>query len=191
MTEGQKAGVPWVVKLLLVLAGLWLIGFLVTPRLTPTALPPAPTYTPYPTLTPYPTQVPPGVIPAPIATAAPVALPTATPRPVPTLAPAPTPKPVLSATSFEIVSSQMKWEGSYLWLVGELKNVGSVPAGAELEVIARDAKGVLIDSATFWPNSVNNLPPGGTCGIKYPVTRDATAVRLDVKVINAQVWRQP
>jgi hypothetical protein len=169
-----------------------------TPTLTlyPTNTP-QPTYTPYPTLTPYPTVAPPMAIPTPPATLAPtivvtvtlVPVPTATLRPTSIPVPTAMPAPSLSVASFVIVSFQSKWDYGYLKIIGELKNVGTVGAGAQIEVIARDANGVLVDSSQFWPNSINNIPPGGTCGISYSITKNTAAVTLEAKVISVTVWK--
>jgi len=95
-----------------------------------------------------------------------------------------------SVASFKIVSYQGKWEYGRFRIVGELKNTGTVAAGAEIEVIARDSDGVLVDSKQFWPNSINNIPPGGTCGIDFSITEDPAAVTLEAKVVEATVWSQ-
>jgi hypothetical protein len=101
---------------------------------------------------------------------------------------APTAKPGLSTASFVIVSAEPRWEYGRLYCVGELKNVGTIAAGAQIEVIARDANGKLVDSAKFWPASINNLPPGESTGFRYAITSDPAAVRLEWKIIEARVW---
>jgi hypothetical protein len=93
-----------------------------------------------------------------------------------------------SPSDFKIVSYRGEWDDDRLRVVGELKNIGSVPAGAEIEVIARDSKGVLVDSQSFWPNSTNNIPVRGSCGIGYTITRNRRASKIEAKVISARVW---
>lgn len=94
----------------------------------------------------------------------------------------------IGPSDFEIVSHRGVWEGGRLRLKGEIKNNGNIPGGPKIEVIARDANGELIDSKQFWPNSVTNIPPGGTCGIEHTITRDIRAKTYEVKVIDVDVW---
>lgn len=88
------------------------------------------------------------------------------------------------ADDFEILSFRaVRKEFGTLWAVGEIKNGGARPGAPELEVIARDAKGELVDRTTFFPSGVRNIPPGGTSGIGFPVTRNPLAVSLEVRVV--------
>jgi len=103
-------------------------------------------------------------------------------------------KPI-STSDFEIVSFQSRWYEDYLEvgqdtlkIIGELRNNGAVAAGAEIEVIARDVHGTLVDSETFWPASIRNIPPGGTCGIEHSITHDRRAKTLEVKVVRVTIW---
>ena len=91
-------------------------------------------------------------------------------------------------SNFKIVSFQGEWRHDTLWAIGEIKNIGTIAAGVQLEVIARDDKGRLIDTQHFWPNSVNNIFPGSSCGIKYPITEDTRAKKIEIKIISAWVW---
>ena len=95
----------------------------------------------------------------------------------------------ISPSDFQIISFNLRWEDGRLRVIGEIKNNGKIPAGPEVEVIARDANGVLIESQKFWPNSTNNIPPGGTSGISYTITRDARAKSGDIKVISVHIWK--
>lgn len=95
-----------------------------------------------------------------------------------------------SATSqgFQLVSYSARWEGNYLVVVGEVRNVGSVAAGVELQIVARDAGGRLVDVATFWPASVDNIRPGMNYGFRRTVTSERSAVRVDVQIVGVRVW---
>lgn len=95
----------------------------------------------------------------------------------------------LSATDFEIISFTPRWEGGRLRAIGEIRNRGSIPGGPEVEVIARDASGTLIASKTFWPNSINNIPPGGTCGVAFTITQDKRAKTAHIKVVGVRTWQ--
>lgn len=73
-------------------------------------------------------------------------------------------------------------------VVGEVRNVGSVAAGVELQIVARDASGRLVDVATFWPASVDNIRPGMNYGFRRTVTSERSAVRVDVQIVGVRVW---
>lgn len=90
---------------------------------------------------------------------------------------------------FEILSVSYRWEGNYLYVVGEVRNVSGVPMGVELQAIARDSAGRLVDVATFWPASVSNIPAGGTYGFRYAVTQQRSATSVEVKVVGSNNWR--
>jgi hypothetical protein len=90
---------------------------------------------------------------------------------------------------FEILSVSYRWEGNYLYVVGEVRNVSGAPMGVELQAVARDSAGRLIDVATFWPASVSNIPAGGTYGFRYAVTKQRSATSVEVKVVGSNNWR--
>ena len=91
-------------------------------------------------------------------------------------------------SDFEIVSFRAEWRYGTLRAIGEIRNNGSEPAGLQVEVIALDVNGILIDSAKFWPNSVENIPPGSSCGIEHPITQDTRAQKLEIRIISVKVW---
>ena len=96
-------------------------------------------------------------------------------------------KPSLS--DFRILSLKGVWkEYRGFVAIGEIKNEGSIAAGVEVEIIARDKNGVLIGSEQFWPNSIYNIPPGETRGIDYKITEDRNAITIEGKVIKVQIW---
>ena len=78
----------------------------------------------------------------------------------------------VTAGDFEILSVSSRWDYDRLLVIGEVKNNASLPAGVQLEAVARDASGVLIDSEQFWPASVRNIPAGGTTGVAHPLTEN-------------------
>jgi len=94
----------------------------------------------------------------------------------------------ISPSDFKILSFNPKWENGRLRAVGEIKNTGKISGGPHVEVIARDEKGVLVESQDFWPNSISNISPGGTCGIEYTITRDRRAKTAEIKVVGVNVW---
>lgn len=91
-------------------------------------------------------------------------------------------------SNFEIVSFRGEWQGGTLYIIGEIKNNGNIPGGPKVEVIARDSQGMLIASKQFWPNSINNISPGSSCGIKYHITEDTRAKTIEMKVISVNSW---
>lgn len=95
-----------------------------------------------------------------------------------------------SRSDFKILSLKGVWrEYRGLVAIGEIKNEGSVAVGVEIEVIARDEDGVLVDSAQFWPNSISNILPGETCGIDYTITEDRSAKSIEAKVVRVNIWQ--
>jgi hypothetical protein len=96
----------------------------------------------------------------------------------------------ISTSDFDILSFSPQWEDERLRAIGELKNNGKIAAGAQVEVIARDANGQLVASVIFWPNSINNILPGGTCGIAYTITEDRKAKKAEIKVISVKTWEK-
>ena len=95
-------------------------------------------------------------------------------------------KPTVS--DFSIVSSSYKWDNGRFRIIGEIKNIGNIPAGVQVEAIARDASGRIVDSVKFWPNSTNNILPGQSVGIGYTVTRDKKAKRIEIQKIRVTKW---
>lgn len=91
-------------------------------------------------------------------------------------------------SDFMILSFFGRWEYGHFYVIGEVKNTGAVSAGVELEAIARDANGVLIDSTSFWPNSISNLAPGESVGVEAPVTSDERAETLELRVKGTRMW---
>ena len=91
-------------------------------------------------------------------------------------------------SNFEIVSFRGEWRSGTLYIIGEIKNIGNIPGGPKVEVIARDSKGMLIDSKKFWPNSMDNILPGNSCGIRHHITMDTRAKTVEIKVISVSSW---
>ena len=89
---------------------------------------------------------------------------------------------------FLVMSFDARWEGNTLWVVGEVRNVSNRPAGVELQVIARDPAGRLVDVATFWPASINNIRPGSSYGFRHPVTNQRSATRVEVDIVGSEIW---
>ncbi|MCK9513795.1 MAG: hypothetical protein M0R28_21570 [Pigmentiphaga sp.] len=93
-----------------------------------------------------------------------------------------------SSAEFRILSVTYRWEGDYLFVVGELQNVGGIAMGVELQAIARDASGRLVDTVNFWPASISNIAPGARYGFRYPVTQQRNAATVEVQVVSTITW---
>jgi len=90
---------------------------------------------------------------------------------------------------FQIVSLKGVWRDDRLRAVGEVRNNGDIAMGVQIQLIARDKNGEIVESQKIWPNSITNIQPGRTCSIEYTVTRDRRAVGLEGSVIDVKVWR--
>mgnify|MGYP006865036888 CR=1 FL=1 len=93
-----------------------------------------------------------------------------------------------SIGDFSIIHSSYKWENGRFRIIGEIKNIGEHPAGIQVEAVARDKHGKIVDSVKFWPNSTNNIAPGQSTGVGYTVTRDKRAVRIGLKKVSVTQW---
>lgn len=91
-------------------------------------------------------------------------------------------------TQFKILSVNGKWKYDRLYVIGEVKNIGTIAAGVQVEAIARNKSGDLVASNKFWPNSINNIYPGRSRGIEYPLTSDKSATRVELQIISTKVW---
>lgn len=90
---------------------------------------------------------------------------------------------------FEILS--FRWEidrtGSVRY-VGELRNNGQVAAGVELQIIARDASGILIASNDPWPASVRNIAAGERWPIRGSISNAGSTSEVSVRAVDVRVW---
>lgn len=77
----------------------------------------------------------------------------------------------------------------YICIQGEVENVGHVAAIGEIEFIARDRNGTLIESATRFLNSYERLPPGSSCGFEYNIYEATTVSRFktaEVRIVKVR-----
>ncbi len=73
-------------------------------------------------------------------------------------------------SDFRIVSYNGAWMDGKFYVIGEVKNNGGIPAGVQIEAVARDLSGTFIIAQKFWPNDTSNIPLGGSCKFKQPVS---------------------
>ena len=73
-------------------------------------------------------------------------------------------------------------------VVGEVRNNGTLPAGVQLQAIARAANGDVVGSDDFWPASISNIPPGRTWPISFPLSSEGKFSKVELRVIGVCDW---
>jgi hypothetical protein len=107
----------------------------------------------------------------------------------PTAAAQSTAQPAAGPTEddFEIVSYRVEDDPPNTRIIGEIRNRGSVAAGVELEAVALDARGVVIDEVRFWASGATNIPPGASQPFVATGPRMGTR-GVEVRAISVRVW---
>lgn len=72
-------------------------------------------------------------------------------------------------------------------ILGGVRNGNGVAAGVQLQIVARDGSGRIVDSREHWPAGNANIAPAGTHAIEVIAT-DQPAVTFEVRIIDARVW---
>ncbi len=72
-------------------------------------------------------------------------------------------------------------------ILGEVRNDNGVAAGVQLQVIARDASGRVVDTREYWPAGSDNIAPGATHAIDVIAT-DQAAETFEIRIIDARTW---
>ena len=93
-----------------------------------------------------------------------------------------------SVSNFKILDCRGKWESGRFRVIGEVKNIGNIASGVQIEAIARDSNGKLIGSEKFWPNSTNNLSAGSSTGIGFTITKDPSAKTMECRIVSQNIW---
>ena len=93
-------------------------------------------------------------------------------------------------SDFEVVFYRVVDEPPGTRIIGEIRNKGSVPAGVELQAVARDVYGTVIDDVRFWPAGTRNIPPGATQSFVVSGTRAGTR-GVVIQPITARTWLEP
>ena len=75
-----------------------------------------------------------------------------------------------------------------LRVVGEIKNNSGTAQGVELQAIARDRSGKIVDSTTFYPASTRNIPAHSTWPINSSVTDKKDCATVTLKIIGTEKW---
>jgi hypothetical protein len=68
-------------------------------------------------------------------------------------------------------------------VVGEIKNVGTITRGVELQATLRDAHDRPTAVGHFYPASYNNIVPGESWPFSYSFGRRQDAVRAELRVV--------
>ena len=95
----------------------------------------------------------------------------------------------VSGLGFEILYYKIN-RSSYgtLRVVGEIKNNSGIAQGVEIQAIARDRSGKIVDSTTFYPASTRNIPVHSTWPINDSVTDRKDCATVTLKIIGTEKW---
>jgi hypothetical protein len=70
-------------------------------------------------------------------------------------------------------------------VIGEVRNVGSVARGVELQATLRDADGRVVAVGHFCPASYKNIVPGETWPFSYSFGRQEGIVKAEMRIVGA------
>lgn len=70
-------------------------------------------------------------------------------------------------------------------VVGEVKNVGGVARGVELQASLRDANGRVVAVGHFCPASYKNIPPGETWPFSYSFGKQEGIAKAEMRIVGA------
>jgi hypothetical protein len=77
----------------------------------------------------------------------------------------------------------------YMSVLGEIINHCSIPAGAQIRFVGRDAKGEIAAVRELWPASIRNIPAGGRSPFDLTVfDYDRKIKNVDAEVIEVRQW---
>jgi len=94
-----------------------------------------------------------------------------------------------NSAKFSVVSHRIEKTGrEYTYLFLEVKNTGSIPAGVELHIEARDKNGTIVDQADLWPASTNNIQPNEVYAYKYPLHDYGKTEKVKIRILRTQKW---
>lgn len=96
----------------------------------------------------------------------------------------------LSISNIEIVDFRFETReyDNTLDIIGELKNNNKIGVGVELQAIVCDDNGSIVNSTTFWPASIKNIPAGTSWPIKFHIDGKGRGKNGALKVIDVKVW---
>lgn len=92
-------------------------------------------------------------------------------------------------SDFILTDVKAKWIGGRFRVIGDVTNIGTIPAGVQLQAKALDSYGETVDVKKYWPHSFDNLDPNDSVDIGFTITKDKSAVDVEVKVISVRIWQ--
>ena len=95
----------------------------------------------------------------------------------------------LKKSKFILSDVKAKWIGGRFRVIGDVTNIGTIPAGVQLQAKALDSYGETVDVKKYWPHSFDNLDPNDSVDIGFTITKDKSAVDVEVKVISVRIWQ--
>lgn len=93
-----------------------------------------------------------------------------------------------SISDIQILEWHLEREYGRTRVIGELKNNSSVATGVQIQAIARDKQGRIIDSEEWWPASISNIPSGAIWPINKTISDKENIETVEVSVIDVNVW---
>jgi hypothetical protein len=93
-----------------------------------------------------------------------------------------------SGKAFEILSYRVEDHPMGTLLIGQVRNNGATAAGVQLQGVARDGAGTVVDEVQFWPAEERNIPPGGIESFSVSGPRPGTR-GFALYPVGAQVWQ--
>jgi len=91
-------------------------------------------------------------------------------------------------SDFILIGVKGKWINGRFRVLGDVKNIGTIPAGVQVQAKALDSYGETVDVKKYWPHSTDNLDPNDSIDIGFTITKDKSAVDVEVKIISTKIW---
>ena len=79
----------------------------------------------------------------------------------------------------------------FLKFTGEIINHCKYPTGVQIQIVARDKKGNVVDTNESWPASVSNIAPGESFPFSVPggvMDYDPAMNSFSIKIIRVKKW---
>ena len=92
----------------------------------------------------------------------------------------------LEGQGFTVLDFQARIdEYGRVYVVGEIRNTGSVARGVELQATLRDAAGRILAVGHFYPASHTSIRPGETWPFAYSFGKQEDAVQAELRIVGA------
>ena len=93
-----------------------------------------------------------------------------------------------SEHEFEILSYRVQDHLTGTRLIGQVRNNGASAAGVQLQGVARDATGTVVEEVQFWPAEARNIPSGAIQSFDVIGPRPGTR-GFTLQPVGARVWQ--